>query len=379
MNAKYYIILTGFILFISFPIINSVTSILPDVSSSENRKLKSFPKLDKYRIATINKTLEDYFTDHISIRNRMIRLYNQLNIFVFRSSPVSIKAIVGQNGWYFMSGQEIRTYTGTELFTEEELAEFKNELFRRKKIIEENGAQFLFAIAPNKSNIYPEFMPQHIVKANDEGYGKQLLHYLQKNNFPVIDLYTPLVNAKAERELYFKTDNHWNNYGAFVASNVILKQFEKIDPNVKALDLSEYKIKTVSEKPGNIAKMFSIENEITETNYIPTREKGFVSRQIKTNKYKATEGFAYKNEYEFTSEINNDSLPVVLFIRDSFGEKPFPYIAEQCKKCVCIFDGWQYGLNLEIIKAEKPNIVLLMVIESNLKDVMKNQRLENSH
>lgn len=376
MNTKYYILFIGFITCISFPLINTVTKILPDIASNENRKVKSFPTIDTCKIENLSKDLEGYLTDNISVRNRMIKLYNQLNIFVFRSSPVVIKAIVGKNGWYFMSGEELKTYNGTELFTDSELVEFKNEMIRRKKIIEENNALFFLAIVPNKSNVYPEYMPDYIIKS-ENGYGRQLLSYLKANNFPVIDLFQPLLKAKKQQELYYQTDNHWNHYGAFIAANIILNEFRNFKSKVKELDLKIYKPRLVIEKPGNIAKMFSIENERTENNYIPTREGGLISVEKKLNKYAPTKGFPYPEEFEHTRYTNNDSLPSVLIIRDSFGEKIFPFISEQCSKCTAIYDGWEYGLNENIIKEEKPNIVLLLVIESNLKDIMKHQKMKN--
>lgn len=371
MRGRYYILLVGFLLLISFPMFNKLTGVLPDIINTENRRMRSMPDLDTVATENMAGAIEGYLTDNISIRNRMIQLYNQLNIFVFRSSPVSIKAIVGKDGWYFMSGQEIRTFTGTELFTEQELNEFRDELLRRKKIIEENGAKFYFAIVPNKPNVYPEFMPDHIIKANDKGYGKQLLEHLQKNNVPVIDLYAPLLNAKGQGELYYHTDNHWNDLGAFVASNKILKEFGKIFPAVKPLDNTNFPIKRIQDKPGNIARIFSIENEVTEYNYVPTPLGGFKTKEEKLGGYPVTEGFVYPEEFALIRSTDENDLPVVLIIRDSFGAKPFPYIAEQSKRCVAIYDAWHYGLNLDIIKGEKPDVVLYLVIESNLKDVMK--------
>jgi len=305
----------------------------------------------------------------------MIKLYNQLNIFVFKSSPVSIKAIVGKNGWFFMSGEEIKTYNGTALFTEGELNALKHELVRRKQIIELQHAHFLFAIVPNKSNIYPEYMPDYIT--GSIGYGKQLLMYLQKNNFPVIDLYTPLLNSKITHPIYYKTDNHWNDYGAFIASNVMLNEFKKYNNRVTPLSLTTYKpLKTV-EAPGNIARMFSLGNESREINYVPTRAGGFVSKEEILNTYSVPAEFAYPEEYQLARYTNYDSLPNVLIIRDSFGKKPFPYISEQCKKCVAIYDAWHYGLNEAVIQGEQPDIVLLMVVESNLKNIMKYMKLES--
>jgi alginate O-acetyltransferase complex protein AlgJ len=370
MKLAHYILLIGFLVIISFPLLNRFVLLLPDIENTENRRQTSFPHLDTCKMENISKSLESYLTDNISIRNRMIKAYNHLNIFVFRSSPVSIKAIVGKNGWYFMSGEEIRTYTGTNLFKDNELLDLTNELIKRKKIMENYGAKLVIAIVPNKSNIYPEYMPAHLTKA-DMGYGKQVLQHLQKNNFSVIDLYSPLLAAKSERELYYHTDNHWNDYGAFVAANTVLQNLKQYNHHIKPLSLSDYPIKTIIEKGGNIAKLFSIEEKCTETNYIPMPQNGLYSIEKKQNKYPVTRNFPYPNEFELTRYAQNDSLPTVLIIRDSFGTKFYPYLSEQCKKCVTIYDNWEYGLNENIIKSERPNFVLLLVLESNLRNIVK--------
>ncbi len=373
MKLSNYILLIGFLVIISFPLINRFLPVLPDIESTENRRQKSFPKLDTCQMENMSKNLETYLTDNISIRNRMIKVYNHLNIFVFRSSPVSIKAIVGKNNWYFMSGEEIRTYNGTNLFQENELVDLTTELSKRKKLIENYGGKFVLAIVPNKSNIYPEYMPSHLTKA-DVGYGKQVLQHLQKNNFSVIDLYSPLLAAKQERELYYHSDNHWNDYGAFVAANTVLQYFKQYNQHINLLSLKDYPIKTVIEKGGNIAKLFSIEEKCTETNYIPLPKNGLHSIEKKQNRYSVTPNFPYPDEFEFTRYVQNDSLPTVLIIRDSFGTKFYPYLSEQCKKCITIYDNWEYGLNENIITSEKPDFVLLLILESNLRNIVKHKK-----
>lgn len=371
MKVKSYILVPCFLLFIAFPLLNGLTGIVPDIPGTENRKQRSFGELKMDVSDSGIKQIESYFTDRISGRNRMIQWYNHLNVFVFRSSPISIKAIVGKDGWYFMSGQELRTFSGTELFKEQELIDFKNELLLRKQFVESHGAGFFFAIVPNKPNVYPEYMPDHIIKANDKGYGRQLLEYLEKNGIPVIDLYTPLLEAKPAGELYYRTDNHWNDLGAFVASNAILTEIHNMFPKVMPLDTGDYPVKKIEDKPGNIARFFSIENEVTEYNYIPIPRRGFKTKEEKLSAYPAPEDFPYADQFSLIRSTGDEELPVILIIRDSFGEKPFPYIAEQSRRCIAIYDAWHYGLNPEIIKGEKPDVVLYLVIESNLKDLMK--------
>lgn len=372
MKAIRYIFIVAFFGFLVLPWLNGSIPILNKVVSTENRALTKFPEIDTCDMDKFPLYLENYLTDQLSTRNNWIRFYNRLNIFVFKSSPVSLKGFVGKNNWLFLAGEELKTYAGTALFSQDELTEFKTEMLRRKKIISAYKAKLLIAIVPNKSNIYPEFMPNYLRQSEHGGYGQQLHRFLKENGLPVIDLYSSLLNNKT-RDVYFKTDNHWNDFGAFIACNEILKQMQSSFASVKLLDTLLHPIKTYQEKPGCIASQLSIEKETSDMNYHPSPILNKTTLVAK-KKYPVMKDFPYGDEYETVYMQSDTTLPKVLLIRDSFGKRLIPYLAEECSKCTAIWDGWHYGLNEDIIKDTKPNFVIYLISESQLKNVMKYQR-----
>jgi hypothetical protein len=374
MNRLHKIFIILFFGSIYFPLVDHLIPIVKPVTSNENRALAGFPEPDTCDIDKIPLYLENYLVDRLGTRNNMIRFYNQLNIFVFKSSPSGIKAFIGKNNWLFFSGEELRTYTGTELFKENELEEFKTEMLRRQKIIASYNARLLIAIVPNKATIYPEYMPEHLVKSDHYGYGRQMHQYLKKNGLPVVDLYTALEQSKGACDLYFKTDNHWNDLGAFVACNSIVRELKLDLPGLELLDTSEYPIRPSKESAGDVAKMLSIEDETTDMNYSPTPAKGYKSKLNDQKKYEVIKDFPYPSEYEQVYIQSDTTLPNILLIRDSFGKRLIPYLAERSRNCTAIFDSWHYGLNEAIIKDSKPDVVIYLILESQLKNVMKFQK-----
>lgn len=375
MKLNKHILSVGFLVMLIFPLINYFVPLVSDIKSTENRRLKTFADIKFSSTDSLTKTTETVLVDQLSIRNRMQKVYNDLNVFVFRSSPISLGGFIGKDGWFFLSGEELKAYTGTSRFTVAELEIVKKEFEMRKKICEQNNAKLYIAIVPVKANVYPEFMPDHILRSNQSGMGEQVLKLLTDNGFNTIDLTSSLANNKSA-DIYFKTDNHWNDLGAYKATNEILKSMNKDFKNISTLKDIHYPITLKMQKGGNIAKIFSVENEVEEKNFIPTKTGGFESKVLNEKKYKVTEGFPYPEEYESTRVTKNDSLPTILLIRDSFGEKLFPYLSEKTKKCKAIYDGWQYGLNEEIIKSEKPDIVLYLILECNLRNIVKFSKLE---
>lgn len=344
---------------------------------NENRALAKFPLIDTCDSDRLPYYMENYLIDRLSTRNTMIRFYNQLNVFIFKSSPPGVKAFIGKNDWLFLSGEELRTYTGTELFTEVELEEFKTEMLRRQKILASHKAKLLIAIVPNKANVYPEYMPDHIVKAEHYGYGQQLTDHLKKNNLPVIDLYKTLSQNKTSHDIYFKTDNHWNDLGAFIAANCILKEMKIDFPAILLLDTLNYPVKAIKQKGGAIAEMLSIEDQVSDINYSPT-PVNFRSYLNAKKKYEPMINFPYKNEYELTYTQNDTTLPRVLLMRDSFGKRLIPYFSEGCSVCTSIWDDWHYGLNEQILNDTKANFVIYLISESQLKNVMKYRKQETN-
>ncbi|HEX2901548.1 MAG TPA: hypothetical protein VHS96_17685, partial [Bacteroidia bacterium] len=83
--------------------------------------------------------------------------------------------------------------------------------------------------------------------------------------------------------------------------------------------------------------------------------------------------FPYDWDYESVREIEGRDSPKLLLITDSFGHNIFPYLAEQFGRSVKIFDGWQYKLNREIVLQERPDVVILMPMEANLRHVLSHQ------
>jgi hypothetical protein len=81
------------------------------------------------------------------------------------------------------------------------------------------GAKFLLVIGPNKSSIYPEYLPDS-VRAAPNRYVEQALGAIGPiDGMVVYDAYQDLVVSKSGgRLLYWRTDTHWNLAGSYVAA-----------------------------------------------------------------------------------------------------------------------------------------------------------------
>ena len=89
------------------------------------------------------------------------------------------------------------------------------------------GVELLVVITPGKPSIYPERLTG-IDGLKLAGHGKAILDSLTKLGLNTVDLYTPLLSAKADDAklgaLYLDDDTHWTPRGAELAAGEIAKK-----------------------------------------------------------------------------------------------------------------------------------------------------------
>ena len=97
------------------------------------------------------------------------------------------------------------------------------------------GVELLVVITPGKPSVYPERLTgsaQFLNGTTAAGHGKAILDSLAKAGFNTVDLYTPLLAAKADDAklgpLYLNDDTHWTPRGAELAAGEIAKKVREM-------------------------------------------------------------------------------------------------------------------------------------------------------
>lgn len=368
---RIYVIATIFIALIAFPILNDEFKFVKDIESSENRKMASKPVMNFSYLDPYPAQYEKYYDDNFSIRSLMVRYFNLINIKAFRKSPVPDKVVIGKDNWLFMAGKELETYQGINRFEVEELEAYRLELEYRKKYLEERDIKYYFMIAPVKASIYPEKMPNMIFRYTQQSWGEQLIDYMDKNSdFKIIDLYEVLRARKEQELVYFMLDNHWNQLGAFYSAYEFFSHVDSDLPGFSVIPPEEYTISKSEISTGNIFSMISKIGYDKDYSFMVEPKSGFLANDVKPVGYPVVKGFPYPHEYEMDKEIPGSDKPKIVIICDSYGGNIFPFIAENFSRSVKIFDCWQYKLNEDIVNSEKPDVVLVVALESNLKALL---------
>lgn len=199
------------------------------VSQRENRALAQRPEWDG-RLSELPKFIvewEAYFEDQYGFRREATAWSEDVWSWLGLGGPP--KVIQGRDDWLFLGGGKrdspLRDYAGANLFSIDELEAWRRRLERRRDIVRELGKEYLFLIAPNKMEIYPEYLPSKYTRRNGLTRSEQLVRHLREHS-DVAALYLREALLQAKREdppfpAYAKSGTHWNGYGAGLAQNAV--------------------------------------------------------------------------------------------------------------------------------------------------------------
>lgn len=365
---------TLFVTIITLPIIGAVFNIRL-IELSENRAKASMPSLSTEwaaikttpadlstwgqfatSIARYPKAFESYFDDNFAFRDSLIRLHSYL---VIHGLPSSSDALIGKDNWLFYGEpQALASYRRTDRFTTEELENWRLEIEANRDWLAERGIKYLFVIAPEKSTIYPEYMPEYITRAASQSRLDQFVSYMeQSSDVEIVDLRDELLKHKHEEILYFRTDTHWNDLGAYIAYQAIIHRLTKWFPQLAPTPAADFSIE-VQPFSGDLAGILALNDVLIE-------DAPFMTMRAERRSHLSPPGlgpFLDISEWQqpMATEVDDSVLPKAIVFRDSFGERLSPFLAEDFRRVLTISD---YSLYQETIIREQPDVVIQEMVE----------------
>jgi hypothetical protein len=338
-----------------------------------------FPRPDLKHLDKFPKQFSEYFDDTLKIKDDLVLLNSLFKIKILGQSSINSKVIIGSEGWLFLKNDPLKYYQNDPPYTSGHLDSLRTILKRRAHWAREHGMKFYFVIAPNKHFIYDDHLPSIYRKTSGNDRTDRIVEFMKNDTeITIIDLRKVLLQHKSPTPLYFKTDNHWNALGAYYGYteiiNTIKKDFPMVGPPV---DLKDFSIDSSEVRAGMESMLMDMEHWYTDNRIklIPKfKEKGIDG--VKMN-YIFNGWFPYPDDYEIDKETGIDSLPTAVVIRDSYSDYLIPYLKEHFKRSVYIFDAWRYKENRNIINKEKPNMIMLIVLDNGIEGITLNDILDD--
>lgn len=363
MRATSKMFLIAFMLLLLFPTVDWLWNIDPFSRNQENRKLAECPALPHTlgELMKFRREFPAYFNDNVGFRNALIRGNFLLKYRLLGVSPSSL-VLIGKEGWLFYAGdREADDCRGISHFT---TAQLRREAFNyelKKRWLEQQGIHYLLVLAPNKSTVYPEYLPEALTRVRDVSVVGQFVQYMKQSSLlDVIDLRAAVTIAKAQTPVYLKTDTHWNSYGAFAAYTAIMKPLGAWFPQVKPLRLDDYVIVQQPCAPGDLAGMIGGREFLREDYHYQFTPR--LPRPVAA----AEEHKAPGANPELAN--HNGRLPRAVVFRDSFFGALLPFIEGHLGGVAYYSSRWNTEIGIEeIIRRHQPDIVIEEIVERQFK------------
>lgn len=187
-------------------------------------------------------------------RKTLVAAYNRIRLQM--GDRVFPQVVVGKGGWLlFNSDGNLDSYQNSNLLTNR-LETIHRQIILLDRYFKARGITLIVVVAPNKETIYPNKVPSEIKKVGDESRLDLLLKMFTESDPPiVIDLRQPLQEARAGAQVYYKTDTHWNAYGAYVAYREILSRASQVHPDLQPLGLDQFNLAETAPQTLDLARL----------------------------------------------------------------------------------------------------------------------------
>jgi alginate O-acetyltransferase complex protein AlgJ len=367
---RYFFILV-FISIVYFPLINNRFQL---IRKTFEGTIPQPPKPDVKKLDGYPKRYEDYFDKRLEIKPWLVSLDSKFKIRTLSVSPNPSRVIIGSDGWLFLTERCIDEYSGANLFTSSEIGRLKKKFDARASFARKSSSsKFYFVIVPLKHTVYHEYLPLSIQKHSNYTRADQIVQCFKNDSMvKVIDLREELIAHKPDHILYYKTDNHWNDIGGYVGYRKIIDEVKKDFKAIRPADLSCFKMDSTIKLLGGEAMQINASELFPEAcRYEYNPGPSCLAKEGTKRGYVPPSDFPYPWDYEMVRVTGDSSLPDALVIRDSFSDALLPFLAENFRRSVFIFDGWQYKALYDIVDTEKPGVVMYIVLESNFDSLLK--------
>jgi len=353
MVSILFLVLCGVIIFTPF----FSMPFFKNSASEEKREKATFPSFWLRGIASANyfREMDNFLQDNFGLREQMVKINSLFNLRVLHTSSNPF-VLVGKNGWLFYNAENAyENYSGQDLFTKEELAKITEILLTTKEKLENKNIKFLFVIAPNKHSIYSDELQKIFQRKNTFTQTDQVDTILEENSIPYLDLRKTLSQNAQKMQLYYKTDTHWNNLGAYLAYKEISKQLNFAP--------YEWSFQMGSKSGGDLSAFLSLKENIMDTQII-AHPKFEAKAKLLPTLFENPK----KNHDLYTFGTQDTTQPKAVVFRDSFSNALVPYLSEHFSQVSYV---WTYNVLDYIIEEEHPDVVVVEIVERYLNKLLE--------
>jgi hypothetical protein len=310
--------------------------------------------------AWFSEKFQNYFNkgieDNIGFRSFLVRMNNQINFWLFRSTD-NKNMVIGKDDNLYEEGY-ILAYTGANFVGED----FLNKRIERLKAVQdflkkEKNIDLVLVFEPGKASFSSENIPRKYKKQGISNY-EYCSQRCHETGVKYIDLnkYFLLLKNKSKYPLYPKYSVHWSSYGMALGMDTIIRYIEEIR-NIDMPDLIWSSIRvTDSSKDAD----FDAESTLNLLFSFPNLKLGYPQIRFGSDEGKHRPMVLTVADSYYWS-VYNSKIPLNLFANEQYwyyGKTIYPDIFGDAAKHVTD--------SIFFKDVEKQEVILLMITEMNL-------------
>jgi GT2 family glycosyltransferase len=275
-------------------------------------------------------------------------------------SPDRGRVVVGRDGWLFLQedrNDALGQHTGRVEFSPQDRESLATLLRERRAVTEAHGCIWITAVVPDKEAVYAEFLPPEVVPVPRRPV-HDFLEIAAAEGAPALYLLDDLRAAKAQGDLYMRTDTHWNHRGAFVAYAAVCREI-----SARGLDLEVVDPQSISwiEQPVQGDLGSKLYPEVAEGKDVLPRLEGPVRGAMVYDNRVRNHGMVLIHE-----QRDRDDLPTCLVFGESFAPPLVNFLKESFGRVVFVHTSM---LVSDLIERLRPDVVLSVPTERFLISV----------
>ena len=341
------------------PLVLTFTRGAEDSTGREQRKARPSPALTSERasLVTFPERFDGWFADQFALRSALVRQHNALEWFTLESSP-SERVVRGRDQWVFYAdNQTLEQVRGALPFEEDELEAWVAMLEERRRWLAERGVDYVFAIAPAKAQIYPEYLPAGHEPVGPSRFDQLADALRDRSSVEFVDLRPALRAAKAGDRggdrAYYPLGTHWTARGAAAAWVELVRKC--LDRFGALPDASRFEPVLRPDSQGDSwGERLYIEDRLRQEEW---------SLAVRGQPVPPVEKLAFGRQgVRYTHRDKTDGPHVMLF-HDSFGTALKPLLARSCETLTAY---WRYNLEPALIEYGAPDLVIELMVERTL-------------
>ncbi len=286
-----------------------------------------------------------WWSRHFPFRSTLVTFYHRALCSLFNDSG-SDQVVKGRGGWYYFA-PTTKDYVRSEHLSEGDCRKIAQSLAIQRHAAEQGDRVFLVCFAPNKSTVYPEFMPKWVRVVGSKRPLERLKAVMPDGCY----LEEVLIRAKdtSAYNLYHPEDTHWNLLGSSIAYKEIM---ERLSLEERTLSLGSPCPVDRGWEADLTNMLFPAVQSSDEQVLFPCFEKDYLlKRPIRTSEDPAIETINPKNEN------------TVLMFRDSFANAWIDFFSSTFHTVhYSRILPYRYSLLSEV----NPDFVILELAERNL-------------